>query len=58
MYFNLNFVNILDEKMPHPGYGINKALQSQLKVDARIMSGEYFDCGTFDEYKNLLNCLN
>ena len=58
MYFNLNFVNILDEKMPHPGYAINKALERQLKVSARIMSGEYFDCGTFDEYKNLLNCLN
>lgn len=39
----------------HFGTTINRALEHGMKVGYIISDSEYFDCGTFYEYKNLIN---
>ena len=38
----------------HIVYGLNHAIENGLKIKAIIMEGEYYDCGTINEY--LLAC--
>jgi hypothetical protein len=40
--------------MPHTGYIIPKLLSEGIPVRARIMDGQYFDCGTPREYLKML----
>jgi hypothetical protein len=45
----------LDASTPHVGYAIKQAMLAGLPVGAKIISGEYFDCGTADEYFRFLS---
>lgn len=49
--FNSSALNLLDPRTPHVGFIINPALEAGLLVGGQLMEGEYFDCGTFAEYK-------
>ncbi len=55
MKFNRNFLLLLSSDMPHPGYAINPCIKNGLIITSKQVPGEYFDCGTFEEYKSLLN---
>ena len=50
-----NFINSEDE---HFGVSINRAIKSNLNVGYIKSDTNYFDCGTFDEYKFMLENLN
>jgi len=52
--FNRSILKLIDRKTSHIGYVINPAIKEKLLVTASIVDGEYFDCGTQDEYKELL----
>jgi choline kinase len=53
--FNRKFINSLNPEMPHVGYAIPKFLSSiEYQHSTRIMQGEYFDCGTPQEYFELI----
>ena len=52
--FNRSILKLIDEKTPHIGYVINPAIKNKLLVMASIIDGEFFDCGTWDEYEELL----
>jgi hypothetical protein len=47
----LSFANTTD---PHIGYAVRSALSSGMTISAKVMSGEYYDCGTPSEYLNML----
>jgi len=42
----------------HFGTSLNRAIENNLKIGYVKSQDEYFDCGTFDEYQNLLKNLN
>lgn len=44
----------LKPEMPHVGYGLMPAIEAGLNVRAVMMEGQYFDCGTPDEYFDLI----
>lgn len=44
------FWDCLRPEMPHVGYGLPCAIESGLDVRAVEMDGQYFDCGTPEEY--------
>jgi hypothetical protein len=52
--FNRELLNYADSKDPHIGYAVRNALKSGENVDARKMHGKYFDCGTPNEYLDML----
>lgn len=54
MSFDRNFIHLLNEAMPHTGYGIRSAIDAKLEISASVINGEYFDCGTFLEYRRFL----
>jgi hypothetical protein len=47
----LSFANTTD---PHIGYAVRSALASDMRISAKVMSGEYYDCGTPSEYLSML----
>jgi hypothetical protein len=55
MAFQRDFLSQLNVEMPHTGYGIRKCLDGNIHVDYHLTQGDYFDCGTFSEYKRYLN---
>ena len=52
--FNRSILKLIDKQTSHIGYVINPAIKEKLLVMASIVNGEYFDCGTQDEYQELL----
>lgn len=52
--FNRSIIKLIDKKTPHIGYVINPVIINKYLVTATIINGEYFDCGTPDEYQELL----
>lgn len=54
MSFSPEMVGFLRAEEPHVGYVIDPALEAGVSVRARIMQGEYFDCGTPKEYLDLV----
>ena len=52
--FNRSILKLIDRETSHIGYVINPAIKENLSVMASIVDGEYFDCGTQDEYEELL----
>lgn len=56
--FNRKFLDLINEEMPHVGYGISPAILSGLSISHSIVDGNYFDCGTPDEYYELVNLLS
>lgn len=47
----------MQERDPHTGYGIARAISTGARVTATVIEGEYFDCGTPSEYWSLLSRL-
>jgi hypothetical protein len=49
---------LFDPKTPHIGYALNPAIEKGLKVVPVYMDGDYYDCGTPDEFRDLLVILS
>jgi choline kinase len=56
--FNRKFLDLINEEMPHVGYGISPAILSGLSISHSVIDGNYFDCGTPDEYYELVRLLS
>lgn len=54
MAFDRKFLTMLVPEMPHTGYVIKKYLEKNLDIAWHLTAGEYFDCGTFGEYRRFL----
>lgn len=54
MAFDRELIDFAVDEMPHTGYMIPKVLEKRIPVGARVMEGEYFDCGTPSEYLAML----
>jgi hypothetical protein len=52
--FNKNFLQFLNPKLPHIGYGIIPALKASLDIKGSVINGSYWDCGTPEEYIRFL----
>lgn len=52
------FWDLLDAADPHVGYALPRALAAGLDVRAVKMSGGYWDCGTSEEYFDLITHLH
>lgn len=48
------FWECLEPDMPHVGYGIMKAVEKGLKVNAVLFKGDYYDCGDFSRYAQMI----
>jgi len=55
--WNGNFVQYIDKASSHIGYGLMPALKNNLKIKVFKSNGYYYDCGTFEEYKELINTI-
>lgn len=52
-----SFNKFISDKDLHFGVSLNRAIENKLKIGYVASPDEYFDCGTFDEYQNLLKNL-
>lgn len=52
--FNVNLLSYADMSDPHIGYAVKKALADTQLIDAKVIDGSYYDCGTPTEYLELL----
>lgn len=52
-----SFWQHLTPDMPHVGYALMPAIEAGLDVRAVVMEGNYWDCGTFDEYAELIKAI-
>lgn len=52
-----SFNNFINDTDSHFGVSLNRAIDNKLKIGHIISPDEYFDCGTFNEYQNLLENL-
>ena len=50
-----SFNKFLELEDQHFGDTLNRALEKGIKIGVVYAEGDYFDCGTFEEYKKLLN---
>lgn len=55
--FNRAALDLLDPATPHIGFIINPSIEAGLAVAGDMMLGEYFDCGTFAEYKRCVGSI-
>ena len=55
MAFNRHYLELLDYGMSSIGYGIKICIERSIEIDYSIFNGDYFDCGTFNEYKRFIN---
>jgi len=56
--WNNKFSKYIDRKKSHIGYGLMPSLNDKLKIKVCKSDSQYYDCGTLNEYKELLNTLN
>lgn len=49
------FNNFIKKTDSHFGISLNRALAQEIKIRYVVADGDYFDCGTFEEYKILIN---
>jgi len=56
--FKRSMIKLIDKKTPHLGYIVNPAIINKYSVTASIINGEYFDCGTQDEYEQFLKYMH
>ena len=54
MAFNREVMEFAKDEMPHTGYILPELLANSVEVTAKVMNGEYFDCGTPSEYLAML----
>lgn len=53
-----NFLQNIDRSQPHIGYTVRDKLKVGEKILCVKVETNYYDCGTFAEYRSLLNTLN
>ena len=51
--FNVDLIQYKSTE-PHIGYALSKALENNKKIHTKIIDGNYYDCGTPEEYLDLL----
>lgn len=54
MAWRPSFWECLTPDMPHVGYGIMPAVRKGLKVSIAVFDGDYYDCGTFERYAEMI----
>jgi hypothetical protein len=54
MAFNRNIMQWASDDMPHTGHIIPELLDLGIRVGAKTINGEYYDCGTPSEYLSML----
>jgi hypothetical protein len=54
MAFDREMMEFASAEMPHTGYLLPKILEQGIPIGAKVMDGEYFDCGTPAEYLEML----
>jgi hypothetical protein len=54
MAFDRQVIELALDEMPHTGYLLQPLLNNSVEVSAKVMNGEYFDCGTPSEYLDML----
>ncbi len=52
--FNVDLIQYINPTEPHIGYALSKALENNKKIHTKIIDGNYYDCGTPEEYLDLL----
>jgi len=52
-----SFFKFINNEDAHFGISINRAINANLKVGYEVANSRYFDCGTFNEYKELISYL-
>ncbi len=52
--FSRSIKNYIKTEDPHIGYAVKNAIEDNRKVNAFKVDGKYFDCGTPEEYVELL----
>lgn len=52
--FNKKLVKYINDEEPHIGYAVKNAMEAGEKIDASVVDGKYYDCGTPSEYLELL----
>ena len=52
------FNKYIDLNDQHFGISINRGIENNLNVGYIISDSDYFDCGTFEEYKHMLENIN
>lgn len=52
--FNLKLQKYIDPTQPHIGYALTNALKNNEVITTKVINGKYYDCGTPEEYLNLL----
>lgn len=52
--FSKEFVKYINARDPHVGYAIEQSLSNKKKITTKLIEGNYYDCGTPDEYIELL----
>jgi hypothetical protein len=55
--WNNKFINYMDSSKSHIGYALMPSLKNGLKIKICKSNSNYYDCGTFSEYKDLINNL-
>ena len=56
--FKKLFWDFIASNDPHIGYSFNPAIKSGLKIGYSKSSGSYYDCGTIDEYWDMVKEVN
>ena len=54
MMWNKKLNNLIKKDDPHTGYILNPAIKNKISINYAISTNQYYDCGTFEEYKELL----
>jgi hypothetical protein len=54
MAFDREMIDFAADEMPHTGYLLPKIIEQGIPIGAKVMDGEYFDCGTPAEYLAML----
>lgn len=54
MSFSREVLELADDEMPHLGYVLPQLLEKNMQIHAKVIDGEYFDCGTPQEYISML----
>lgn len=52
--FSRELINYINPNEPHIGYALSNAIKYGEKITTKIINGKYFDCGTPEEYFELL----
>jgi NDP-sugar pyrophosphorylase family protein len=54
MAFDRSVLELANPEMPHIGYVLPKMIELKKYIIAHVMDGEYYDCGTPEEYLRML----